>query len=301
VPHSDKASLTAAQVAEAIAAKMGGGIERSAGGFRVRCLVHGGEDRNLSIRDGGKQLLVTCHSHGCDPVAVLRSIRELTGGAAWCPPPRPFRSQEPGRKLEVLALLRPFEGSIAETYWRSRGLALPRPGHALRFLPARPPKYPWPCLVGIITDFADAGRVLSLHFTRLAPDGRGKAPVPKAEQRRFLAGYSTANGVVRLCGDADVTLRLGIAEGIETAAAVTTALEDGSPGGYYEPVWAALSAGNLARLPIVLGIETLVVYADRGPAGEKAAAKLTERWLDASREVFIAVAPVDDWNSAEAS
>jgi hypothetical protein len=66
-------------------------------------------------------------------------------------------------------------------------------------------------------------------------------------------------------------------------------------------VWAALNAGNLGELDVVDGIETIVVYADRGPAGETGADKLAQRWLDAGREVEVAVAPVDDFNPAVAS
>ena len=50
------------------------------------------------------------------------------------------------------------------------------------------------------------------------------------------------------------------------------------------------------ELPVVPGIETLQIYADRGPAGENAADELAQRWLADGREVFIAPAPVDDWN-----
>jgi hypothetical protein len=51
--------------------------------------VHGGVDHNLSLRDGDAQLLVHCFSHGCDPIEILRAIRELTGGRStnYCPPP----------------------------------------------------------------------------------------------------------------------------------------------------------------------------------------------------------------------
>ena len=63
----------------------------------------------------------------------------------------------------------------------------------------------------------------------------------------------------------------------------------------------ATDAGNLGALPVVPGIETIEIYADRGPAGEQNASGLAQRWLEAGREVFITVAPVDDWNPAIAS
>jgi hypothetical protein len=152
-------------------------------------------------------------------------------------------------------------------------------------------------MVGIVTDFTDASRILSLHFTRLALDGRGKALLPKERQRSFLSGYAIKGGVIWLCDDSDVSMRLGVGEGIESTLAVATSLRAGTDG-YEEPLVAALSAGNLASLPVLRPVEVLVIYADRGKAGEEAAERLAQRWLDDRREVLIAVAPVDDWNTA---
>jgi Toprim domain-containing protein len=87
---------------------------------------------------------------------------------------------------------------------------------------------------------------------------------------------------------------LGLAEGIETSLSVMSAFRRDE--GRVEHVWCALNAGNMADLPVVGGVETLVLYTDRGPAGEQAADKLAQRWLDAGREVLIATAPIDDWN-----
>ena len=99
---------------------------------------------------------------------------------------------------------------------------------------------------------------------------------------------------MRLTDDAEVTLRLGISRGHRDELSVMSSFQRDE--GRVEHVWCALNAGNMGDLPVVPGIETLVIYADRGPAGEKAADKLAERWLDADREVFIATHPVDDWN-----
>ena len=117
----------------------------------------------------------------------------------------------------------------------------------------------------------DAGKVLSLHITRLAQDGKGKAPIEVP--RSFLAGHAISHGVVRLCDDAEVTLRLGLAEGIESALAVTTAFARAADP-CREPVWAALSASTLGNLPVLPSLESLVTYADRGPAGEHPAGRV---------------------------
>ena len=159
---------------------MGGGRRHSGNGWRVRCPVHGGQDRNLSIKDGSSaDVIVRCFSHGCDPVAILRAIEAAGGrepdqrrGRPSKPPP--INANDRSKLDYLLSKLLRIEGTVVQTYLRSRGLDLPPDGHHLRFLPANPLKYPWPCMVGIITDFLDAGRIMSLHLTRLRADGQGK-------------------------------------------------------------------------------------------------------------------------------
>jgi putative DNA primase/helicase len=297
-----------ASAAHSITAALGGRWNGQAG--IARCPAHDDHSPSLSIRDGDEagRVLLTCFA-GCDRRDVLLELKRqgLLGddhhrfharaGAAPRRTSTPTPLSDRRSKLDyLLSKLRPIEGTLVETYLRSRDLELPPGGHHLRFLRAKPPRFTWPCMVGIITDFADASRILSLHFTRLRSDGLGKAPLPKSEQRSYLAGFAKQGGVIRLCDDADVTRRIGVAEGIETSLSVTTAFCRDE--GRFEPVWAALDAGNLGGLPHVPGIETLVIYADRGPAGEQNADKLAQRWLGAECEVFISIAPVDDWNPA---
>jgi putative DNA primase/helicase len=255
---------------------------------------------SLSVRDGTWGVLVKCHA-GCSSLDVLRVLRRrglLDDGEPDCPSkPGPIYY---GKLDWLLNKLLPIEETPVAVYLGTRDLDLPPAGHHLRYLPAAPPKFIWPCMVGIISDFTDANRILSLHFTRLRPDGLGKAPLPKHEQRSYLKGFAKTGGVIRLCADADVERRLGVAEGIETSLSVMTAFN--RTGSWYRPpVWAALDAGNMAGLPVVPGIDTLLIYADRGPAGEQAADTLTQTWTYSERDVFVAVAPVDDWNPAVAS
>jgi hypothetical protein len=284
---------------------MGGGLHFSGGDYRVRCPVHGGVDLNLSIRNGtkGADILVRCYSHECDRRAILKAIDEIGGRERRRPESIPLRDtykSDPSKLRHLLGLLQPLEGTIGATYLRTRDLYLPSLGHHMRFLPAKPPRHPWPCMVGIVTDFTDATRILTLHFTRLHLDGLGKAPLPKHEQRSYLAGFPKKGGVIRLTDDADVDTRLGIAEGVETALAVHTSFRRA---GWHMPVWSALDAGNMGALRPLDGIERLAIYADRGRAGELAADTLAQRWRSTtSAEVLISTARRDDWNpEAEAS
>jgi putative DNA primase/helicase len=300
-----------ASAAHSITAALGGRWNGQAG--IARCPAHDDHSPSLSIRDGDEagRVLLTCFA-GCDRRDVLLELKRqgLLGDDCYRFHPRagaaPRRTSTPTllsdrrSKLDyLLSKLRPIEGTLVETYLRSRDLDLPPDGHHLRFLPARPPRFIWPCMVGIITDFADASCIMSLHFTRLRRDGVGKAPLPRHEQRSCLGGFRIKGGVLRLCHDAAVIRRIGVGEGIETCLAVTTAFRRDE--GRHEPVWAALNAGNLGELKVVNGIKTIVVYADHGRAGETGADKLAQRWLDAGREVEIAVAPVDDFNPPVAS
>jgi len=48
--------------------------QKSGKGFRLQCPAHNGNDRNLFIADGDNRLLITCHSHHCDPKDILESV-----------------------------------------------------------------------------------------------------------------------------------------------------------------------------------------------------------------------------------
>jgi len=73
---------------------------------------------------------------------------------------------------------------------------------------------------------------------------------------------------------------LGVAEGLEDALAVLLA--------GWSPIWAATSAGAVARLPVLVGIESITVFADADEAGVAAAKACCERWRVAGREALIA-------------
>ena len=112
------------------------------------------------------------------------------------------------------------------------------------------------------------GEWLGIHRTFLNADG--------AKFERKMLGKQ---GVVRLSRDDAVTMSLGIAEGIEDAIAI---LLSG-----WAPVWAATSAGAVARLPVLAGIEALTIFADADAAGMQSAQACRDRWHSARREAVI--------------
>jgi putative DNA primase/helicase len=169
----------------------------------------------------------------------------------------------------------PLAGSLGQVYLHHRGCVLPPRDSHLRYL-AGNDRYP-PSLCAAITDVITA-QPISLHFTRLAADGKGKAGTDR--DKLLLAGHRKRGGCIRLWPDECVTHGLGIAEGIETALAAAHA---------YTPVWSTIDCSNLAAFPTLNGIESLLIFADNDDAGRHAADECGQRWADAGREVRIAI------------
>jgi hypothetical protein len=175
-------------------------------------------------------------------------------------------------------------GTPAGHYLTMRRCVLPPEGGHLRWLPAHrhPTGHVGPCLVALLTD-AQTRQPRSLHFTWFA--GGRKADVNPP--RLLLKGHRKAGAVCRLWPDDFVSHGLGLAEGIETALSLAHG---------FAPVWAAIDAGNLTALPVLAGVEVLVIAQDRDPAGEKAAAACATRWAGAGCEVLVTRQPSGDLN-----
>lgn len=179
----------------------------------------------------------------------------------------------------------PAAGTPVATYLAARGLALPS-GAPLRSHPRA-----WrnaafgpagPAMVALMSD-PETGEPCGAHVTYLRPDGSGKAG---GERVKVMLGRA---GCIRLTPDAEVTVGLGLAEGIETSLSVMQAFG-------WRPVWAATSAGAIARFPLLSGLDALTVFADADEAGLAAARRCAERWADAGREAHIAAPPSGDFN-----
>ena len=179
----------------------------------------------------------------------------------------------------------PLRGTLGEVYLRHRGCMLPPGDSDLRHLDPTD-RHP-PTLCAKITD-AVTNAPLSLHFTRLASDGRGKAG--GEQDKLLLAGHRKRGGVIRLWPDDCVTYGLGVAEGLESALAAAH---------LFQPIWACVDAGNLAALPVFAGVESLVIFADHDTAGLKAARECARRWADAGREARIRAPRVPGADAAD--
>lgn len=183
----------------------------------------------------------------------------------------------------------PPAGTLVETYLASRGLTLPEDA-PLRFTACawRNASYgpPGPAMVALMT-LPETGEPCGAHVTYLRPNGGGKAG---GKREKIMLG---AAGVIRLVPDTEVTLGLGLAEGIETALAIMQRT------GWW-PVWAASSAGAIARFPVLPGIECLTIFADTDASGTgtNAARECARRWASAGREARIVAPPAGDWHDA---
>jgi putative DNA primase/helicase len=243
------------------------------GAHRLRCDVcgKGASDKTLGVTVDAEGAVFHCFR--CGLAGVQRPDQQYMK-------PTPIRTAPTAAKLEwsttaetILRKSLPLRGTPVQTYLEHRGCALPPRDAHLRYLPPDG-RHP-PTMLAIITD-AITGKPMSLHFTRLADDGRGKAGTDR--DKTMLAGHRKAGGVIRLWPNESVTTGLAIAEGIETALAAAHA---------YTPVWACLDAGNLQAFPVLPGIECLTVLADHDERGLEAAAIVGQRWADAGREVSI--------------
>lgn len=236
---------------------------------------------------GGDPLGLIAHLRRCTMRDALAWARRWTGGAVA--PAAPATPPAPPPTPDTAALARalwqeaaPARGTLVEAYLRGRGLHLP--GDApLRFHGRCPRgRERLPAMLALMSD-ARSAEPCGVHRTFLAPDGGGKAP----GQAKMMAGRA---GVIRLVPDEDVTLGLGIAEGIETSLAVMQRLD-------WRPAWAAASAGAIARFPVLPGIEALTIFADEDGAGIAAAQTCAGRWREAGAEARVMAPPEGDFDA----
>jgi hypothetical protein len=221
-------------------------------------------------------------SDGClapnPPKAPNRAVSRAFPRPSSAPnPPNRGGAPDPGAAAARLwASARPITGTVAETYLAARGLAGCR-SPALRYLPHHrhaPTGTVWPALVAAVTD-PRTGRLQAIHRTYLARDGSAKAPV---EPAKMTLG-PTAGAVIRL-SEPQPGKPLVIGEGIESTISGALILKC--------PAWAAIAAGNLARIILPPAVVEVVIAADNDPVGQREAERAAQRWAAEGRRVRIA-------------
>lgn len=200
------------------------------------------------------------------------------------PHPEPEPASSPGSKSpaptgsplaakRLFSMARPIVGTLAETYFRKRGITALRGAGSLRFHPRcyyRPDEYSptetWPALIASVTDLD--GHQTGAHRTWLDPNGfseatLGKAPIETPRRAMGdLLGHAVGFGVA---GEV-----MAAGEGIETMLSLRCVLPD-------MPMAAALSAAHLAAILFPDSLRRLYIVRDDDPAGDGARDTLVER------------------------
>jgi hypothetical protein len=259
-----------------------GGKWHHAGYGEALCPVHDDHDPSLTIRDGERSPLVTCHL-GCERRQIVTALRQA---GLW---PETDGGRDRGasgderrrREEETLHYLRSIwreahqiTGTPVETYLRERGIRGKLPP-TLRYavLKHTDTGLMLPCMVAAVQ--APDRTICGLHRTYLRADGIGKAPVTKP--RKMLGRYM--GGAIRLAA-ADAEIAIG--EGIETTLSYQQVTGI--------PSWAAICTSGmraivLPALPLAATVHLLV---DLDPAGEEAAHAAAERLTREGRKVKLA-------------
>jgi len=266
-------------------------VRKRADGYMALCPAHDDRNPSLSIAVGDEGYLLRCFA-GCEvgdiASALGLGIRDLFFGSS-----KPVDVKLIQKAINQPLGLQPWAqrlwddtkplSGMALDYLDARRCAIPPSDGDLRWHEAvkHPSGHVGAALIGLVTHI-ESNEPMSLHRTWIA--STGKASV---EPNRMLAGkHSAKHGVIRLFPDDAVTLSLGVAEGIETALSMA---HD------HEPVWATISATNMASLPVI-DIESLVIAVDNDPAGQKASEACARRWHDAGVRVSLMRARCGDLN-----
>jgi putative DNA primase/helicase len=259
---------------------------------------HSARDRSLAVWIDGDHIRV--HSHASDDWRQCRDhVRGLLGIAAETVPTPSAKVGVPKARLSP-AHTDAAGISRAMTLWResispwntlvirylaSRRLTLPDTCEAIRFHPACPYRvnettFRLPTMLALLRD-AITDQPCGIHRTALKPDGSGKADIPDDRSPKRMLGRAKG-AAIKIDADDAVMIGLHIAEGIESSLA---ARQLG-----YSPVWAVGSAGAIADMPVLVGIEALTIIHDTDEAGRRAAEACAGRWEAAGAEVLIASA-----------
>jgi hypothetical protein len=262
---------------------------------------HRPHDRSMAVKIGeGGNLIV--HSYAGDDAMTCKAYVEQRLGIVWQPEhgaangaakaidrmqarasnangtePKSWPSD--GRQASALRIWQEAtdpRGTIVETYLASRGLDLPD-GVAMstiRFHPSCPfgPSARLPCMVAAMRSI-ETGAVVAIHRTALTPEGQ-------KIDRKMLG---PADGAAIMLGELDAERgALTVGEGIESAL---SGLAMG-----YAPTWAMGTAGAIAKLPVLHGVDSLTILGEvDGGASAKAVRQVGSAWREADREVYVAM------------
>lgn len=304
----------------AIAPALAEAIDRP--GRHVACPVHGGKDGNgfrlfKDFNETGGGCCNTCGSFpdglkllqwatGDSFHQVLTAVaKELGTPSAPSAPKRVPRAapqkqpaqEDPGIRLRLRSVYKSSkpigapEAEPARLYLQKRGLSLVPPmlrvHPALWWLDDEGQRHgPFPTLLSLVVDPEERG--VTLHRIYLTPEG-SKAPVSAPKKlMSHPTDVSLHGAAIRLFPAGKV---LGVAEGVETAIAVTEATGI--------PCWATISSTFLKTFVPPRGVQRVIVFADKDRptaqfpegAGYEAAKVLVQKLWSKGFKASIALPP----------
>lgn len=265
-----------------------------AGGLRANIPApgHSAADRSVSLLWSRGRIII--HSFGQADWRDIRDHLRALGPGGTAPsmaadaPPKPSVDRRIATAERLWSATRPVAGTLGERHLRLRRIR--RLSAELRFGANVPvsvyssKRFSQPALVAAIR--APDGALRAVEITYLDPQGRQAS---RLRLPRKTVGVMAAGAALRLDEPA---AKLLVGEG---AATTLSASER-----FALPAWALLSANNLARWSPPAAVREVLIAADRGRAGEVAAATLHARLQAAGVVSVIELppAPFEDWNAA---
>lgn len=245
-----------------------------------------------------------CGAHGrgaidllvfLDGVPFVEAVEKLDGRSGQARTIPDVKKDHSKFALDIFCEAQSPEGTPVEAYLDRRGLRPPSSA-VVRYHPCCPfGGKSVPAMVALVRNIT-TNKPQAVHRTALDHDGN-KIGVPVGDRcfdRMTLA--PTAGGAIKFTADADVSIALGIGEGIETALSLQRL-----PEWFGSPVWSVLSATGIRDFPVLPGIETLFVGVDHDKpdsfgrrAGQEAATAVTVRWRAAGHDVLLAFPEIED-------
>jgi Toprim domain len=219
------------------------------------CPAHADSTPSLSIRQGDRGILVTCHA-GCDRDDVMREIARIAHIPNFDPQSiKPARTRSGNPHYAIWCDAVPIAGTLGERYvrqtrniWGPVGDVRFHPrcprgaGKAAKFEPA------------LIVAMRKGERITAIQRIFLDPETANYTA-------KIVLGVSI--GAVWTGGMTAETIAL--AEGFETAAAYTTLTDI--------PAWATMGAKRLHQLVLPTGVGHVILLPDNDPEGRCAAAR----------------------------